>query len=67
LPVAEESLRVFLSQYTVDFKQTIPILRIFDVQKAKHFYCGFLGIHRDSQGFTGIHRGSQGFTGVHRG
>jgi hypothetical protein len=57
LPVAEESLRVFLSQYTVDFKQTIPILRIFDVQKAKHFYCGFLGIHRDSQGFTGVDRG----------
>lgn len=28
---------------TIEFKQTIPILRIFDVQKAKDFYCGFLG------------------------
>lgn len=27
----------------IEFKQTIPILRIFDVQKAKDFYCGFLG------------------------
>jgi catechol 2,3-dioxygenase-like lactoylglutathione lyase family enzyme len=27
----------------IAFKQTIPILRIFDVQKAKDFYCGFLG------------------------
>ena len=25
------------------FLHTIPILRIFDVQKAKEFYCGFLG------------------------
>ena len=28
---------------TILFEQTIPILRIFDVQKAKEFYCGFLG------------------------
>ena len=28
---------------TIDFKQTIPILRIFDVAKAKDFYYGFLG------------------------
>lgn len=28
---------------TIEFKQTIPILRIFDVQKARDFYCGFLG------------------------
>ena len=29
----------------VEFQQTIPILRIFDVQKAKDFYCGFLGFN----------------------
>lgn len=28
---------------SIEFKQTIPILRIFDVDKAKEFYCGFLG------------------------
>ncbi len=28
---------------TIEFKQTIPILRIFDIEKAKDFYCGFLG------------------------
>lgn len=28
---------------TIQFEQTIPILRIFDVEKAKDFYCGFLG------------------------
>ena len=28
---------------TIEFKQTIPILRIFDVAKAKDFYRGFLG------------------------
>ena len=28
---------------SVNFQQIIPILRIFDVQKAKEFYCGFLG------------------------
>lgn len=28
---------------TIEFEQTIPILRIFDVAKAKEFYCGFLG------------------------
>ena len=27
----------------VEFKRTIPILRIFDVEKAKEFYVGFLG------------------------
>lgn len=27
----------------INFKQTIPIFRIFDVAKAKDFYCGFLG------------------------
>jgi uncharacterized glyoxalase superfamily protein PhnB len=27
----------------IEFKQTIPILRIFDVGKAKEFYCGVLG------------------------
>ncbi len=28
---------------TVAFQKTIPILRIFDVEKAKEFYVGFLG------------------------
>ena len=28
---------------SVNFQQIITILRIFDVQKAKEFYCGFLG------------------------
>lgn len=27
----------------ISFLQTIPILRIFDVQKAREFYCDFLG------------------------
>ena len=31
----------------VEFTQTIPILRIFDVQKAKEFYTGFLGFSVD--------------------
>ena len=29
------------------FEQTIPILRIFDVDKAKEFYAGFLGFSVD--------------------
>ena len=29
------------------FIRTVPILRIFDVQKAKDFYCGFLGFAVD--------------------
>ena len=28
---------------TIEFNQIIAILRIFDVEKAKDFYCGFLG------------------------
>jgi catechol 2,3-dioxygenase-like lactoylglutathione lyase family enzyme len=32
---------------TISFQQTIPILRIFDVQKAKDFYVGFLGFTLD--------------------
>ena len=31
----------------VEFTQTIPILRIFDVEKAKEFYLGFLGFSVD--------------------
>ena len=31
----------------IAFIRTIPILRIFDVQKAKDFYCGFLGFTVD--------------------
>ena len=40
---------------SIEFQQTIPILRIFDVAKAKEFYCGFLGFevqweHRFEEG-----------------
>ena len=31
----------------VAFQKTIPILRIFDVEKAKEFYVGFLGFTVD--------------------
>ncbi|MFI4874398.1 MAG: glyoxalase superfamily protein [Blastopirellula sp. JB062] len=32
---------------TISFQQTIPILRIFDVDKAKRFYVDFLGFTID--------------------
>ena len=32
---------------SVEFQRTIPILRIFDVAKAKEFYVGFLGFTVD--------------------
>jgi catechol 2,3-dioxygenase-like lactoylglutathione lyase family enzyme len=32
---------------TVAFQKTIPILRIFSVEKAKEFYVGFLGFTVD--------------------
>lgn len=32
---------------SVAFQKTIPILRIFDVEKAKEFYVGFLGFSVD--------------------
>jgi catechol 2,3-dioxygenase-like lactoylglutathione lyase family enzyme len=32
---------------SISFRSTIPILRIFDVEKAKDFYCGFLGFTLD--------------------
>jgi uncharacterized glyoxalase superfamily protein PhnB len=35
------------SKSGITFIRTIPILRIFDVQKAKDFYCGFLGFAVD--------------------
>jgi catechol 2,3-dioxygenase-like lactoylglutathione lyase family enzyme len=31
----------------IQFLHTVPILRIFDVQKAKEFYCDFLGFKVD--------------------
>jgi catechol 2,3-dioxygenase-like lactoylglutathione lyase family enzyme len=31
----------------IQFLQTVPILRIFDVAKAKEFYCDFLGFKVD--------------------
>ena len=49
----------------IAFEQTIPILRIFDLDKAREFYLGFLGFavdweHRLGEGFplyTQISRG----------
>jgi hypothetical protein len=38
----EKSETVFLQVL-----ETIPILRIFSVEKAKEFYCGFLGFTVD--------------------
>jgi len=40
---------------TVQFEQTCPIFRIFDIEKAKDFYVGFLGFtidweHRFAEG-----------------
>lgn len=32
---------------TVSFDQTVPILRIFDVERARDFYVGFLGFTVD--------------------
>jgi catechol 2,3-dioxygenase-like lactoylglutathione lyase family enzyme len=32
---------------SISFLRTIPILRIFSVEKAKEFYCGFLGFKVD--------------------
>ena len=32
---------------TIHFDQTVPILRIFDVEKAREFYVGFLGFSVD--------------------
>lgn len=31
----------------IRFLHTVPVLRIFDVEKAKEFYCGFLGFKVD--------------------
>jgi catechol 2,3-dioxygenase-like lactoylglutathione lyase family enzyme len=31
----------------IQFLRSVPILRIFDVEKAKDFYCGFLGFKVD--------------------
>lgn len=50
---------------SVNFQQIIPILRIFDVQKAKEFYCGFLGFEiewehhfdDDSPAYLSVSRG----------
>jgi len=50
---------------TPEFKQTIPVLRMFDVAKAREFYIGYLGFsvdfeHRFSENaplFMGISRG----------
>ena len=36
----------------VDFKQTVPMLRIFDVAKAEEFYVGFLGFQVDWEHLT---------------
>jgi catechol 2,3-dioxygenase-like lactoylglutathione lyase family enzyme len=31
----------------IEFSRPVPILRMFDVRKAKEFYCGFLGFSLD--------------------
>lgn len=31
----------------IELSRTVPILRMFDVRKAKEFYCGFLGFALD--------------------
>jgi catechol 2,3-dioxygenase-like lactoylglutathione lyase family enzyme len=31
----------------IEFARTVPIFRIFSVEKAKEFYCGFLGFRVD--------------------
>jgi len=36
-----------VNQVSLQVLQTIPILRIFSVDKAKEFYCGFLGFTVD--------------------
>jgi catechol 2,3-dioxygenase-like lactoylglutathione lyase family enzyme len=33
----------------IEFSSTVPILRMFDLRKAKEFYCGFLGFSLDWQ------------------
>jgi uncharacterized glyoxalase superfamily protein PhnB len=35
------------SKAVISFIRTVPILRIFSVEKAKEFYCGFLGFTVD--------------------
>jgi uncharacterized glyoxalase superfamily protein PhnB len=39
----------------VDFKQAVPVLRIFDVEKAREFYLGFLGFAWDWEHRFGDH------------
>jgi len=34
---------------TIEFRETVPLLRIFDVAKATEFYVGFLGFQIDWQ------------------
>jgi catechol 2,3-dioxygenase-like lactoylglutathione lyase family enzyme len=54
----------------VRFLRTIPILRIFDIEKAKEFYCGFLGFkvdweHRFEPGMPVYMQVSRGDLQVH--
>jgi catechol 2,3-dioxygenase-like lactoylglutathione lyase family enzyme len=35
------------AKHAITFFDTVPILRIFSVEKAKEFYCGFLGFKID--------------------
>ena len=54
-----------MSDRELVFDRTIPILRIFDVEKAREFYLGYLGFHvdfehrfnNDAPLFLGISRG----------
>jgi uncharacterized glyoxalase superfamily protein PhnB len=54
----------------VAFQKTIPILRIFDVAKAKEFYAGFLGFsveweHHFEENTPGYIQGSRGGLTLH--
>jgi catechol 2,3-dioxygenase-like lactoylglutathione lyase family enzyme len=47
------------SKTAITFIRTVPILRIFSVEKAKEFYCGFLGFtvnweHTFEPGMPGV-------------
>ena len=50
---------------TVALKNTIPVLRMFDVAKAKEFYIGYLGFTIDFE--HRFHDGAPLFMGISRG
>ncbi|MBV8332270.1 MAG: VOC family protein [Candidatus Eremiobacteraeota bacterium] len=52
------------NERSVNFKRSIPILRIFDVDKAREFYLGYLGFSVDFE--HRFHDGAPLFMGVSR-